>query len=282
MAGTGSVRIPRSANHPELSYLDTGGTALAPVVLLHSIGTDRRIWEQQVAPLSAGYRLLLPDSRGHGRSGWTEGDDLAVGDWVDDLDSVLDDAGVGAVSVVGLSMGGVQALAYALARPERVRGLVLADTFAELDAETARTKVTSLVGQARAGMAAFAGEYLRQTLTGDRVTARVRTALRDAISKVPVEAYVASARACFGVRLRARLGDVRPRTLVLWGALDSKTPRSLSDELAAGIPDARFEDIPEAGHLSPVENPSAFTDALTRFLDAVHDDTRTGRTDSWR
>jgi 3-oxoadipate enol-lactonase len=69
---------------------------------------------------------------------------------------------------------------------------------------------------------------------------------------------------------------------VLWGALDTKTPRGLSEELAAGIPNSILEEVPEAGHLSAVENPEAFTKALVRFLDAVHDDTRTGRTDSWR
>jgi 3-oxoadipate enol-lactonase len=280
------VLIPPSASRPPLSYYDSGQPTDAdrrPVVLLHSIGTDHRLWEQQLSPLAERHRVLAPDARGHGRSGWVEGAELSIDHWVEDLDLVLDHAGVEAVTLVGLSMGGVEALAYTLAHPDRVRGLVLADTFAELDAEVAGSKVEGLVRQAHAGMGSFADSYLDQTLTrdGDDV-ASVRAVLKDAIANVPVDAYVASTRACFGVRLARRLREVRTRTLVLWGALDTKTPRGLSEQLAAGIPNSTLEEVPAAGHLSAVENPEAFTKALTHFLDAVHDDTRTGRTDSWR
>jgi 3-oxoadipate enol-lactonase len=283
--GTACV-VPQTAARPALSYLDTGepsGTGDVDrdtVVLLHSIGTDGRVWQQLVPVLSTRYRLLVPDARGHGRSGWVDGAELSLDDWVEDVGSVLDHAGVRAVTLVGLSMGGVQALAYALAQPDRVRALVLADTFAQLDADMAQAKVRTLVRQANAGMESFADSYLDQTLTdGHAGDTAVRAVLRDSIASVSPQAYAAAARACFGVRLGARLPQVRPLTLVLWGALDNKTPQSLSQELATGIPHSTYEEIPAAGHLSAVENPVAFTDALTRFLDALHDDTRTGRTD---
>jgi 3-oxoadipate enol-lactonase len=268
--------IAQTAEHPALSYLDTGKTAgtsdpgRGSVMLLHSIGTDGRLWQQQLGPLSARYRLLVPDARGHGRSGWIHGAELTIADWVEDISSVLDDAGAGPVVLVGLSMGGVQALAFALAHPERVRGLVLADTFAQLDAEVAKAKVRTLVSQTTEGMESFADRYLNQTLTdGHADDAAVRAVLRDAIANVPADAYAASTRACFGVRLGARLPEVRPPTLVLWGELDNKTPRRLAQDLAAGIPGSSYEEIPAAGHLSAVENPEAFTDALTRFIGAL-------------
>jgi 3-oxoadipate enol-lactonase len=282
--------IPRTATRPALSYLDTGEVEdtgdpdhRGSVVLLHSIGTDGRLWHQQLRTLSARYRVLVPDARGHGGSGWIDGAELTIEDWVEDITTVLDDAGVRAATLVGLSMGGVQALAYALAHPERVVGLVLADTFAELDAEVADAKVKSLISQANGGMESFADNYLDQTLTDGHVDdAALRAVLRDAIANVPAGAYSASSRACFGVRLGDRLPEVRTPTLVLWGSLDSKTPRALSQELVAGIPNSRYAEVPAAGHLSAVENPEAFADALTSFLDSLHDDTRTGRTDSWR
>ncbi len=182
-----------------------------------------------------------------------------------DLDRVLDAAEVGTVTLVGLSMGGVQALAYAVERPERVSGLVLADTFAELDPELARAKVEELAGQAeRDGMAALADTYIRDTFT-EPATPERAAAVRDPIAAMAADAYVASARACFGARLGGRLGDVRAPTLVLWGARDAKTPRALSERLAAEIRDAALAEIPDAGHLSNLENPPGFTAAVAGF-----------------
>lgn len=258
--------VPGEGNRPALAYVDVGSREPQAVVLLHSLGTDHRLWRHQLDGLAQGHRVLAPDARGHGASGWT-GPDVTIGDWVDDLDAVLDDAEVSSAAVVGLSMGGVQALAYALSRPERVWALVLADTFAELSPEVATTKSTTLAAQARAGMTALASDYLDVTLTQPSVSDTDRQALHEAIASVPAEAYAASTRACFTVQLQDRLPEVTRPTLVIWGACDEKTPRELSYALAAGIPGARLEIVPDAGHLSAIENPQQFTYSLARFLD---------------
>jgi pimeloyl-ACP methyl ester carboxylesterase len=259
-----SHTVPRI---PELGCREAGARTGDPIVLLHSLGTDGGIWSAQLAALAPEHRVLAPDSRGHGGSSWDGPLDLAG--WVGDLDRVLDAAEVERATLIGLSMGGVQALAYTLERPQRVAALVLADTFAELDPEVAATKVDQLAGAAEAdGMAALADRYAAETLTGSPPPERVR-AVREPIAAMSAEAYVASARACFGARLGARLGEIAAPTLVLWGARDARTPRPLAERLARDIAGAALIEIPDAGHLAGLENPEAFTSAVARFAEAA-------------
>lgn len=252
-----------ASGNPALHWSEAGPRGTQAVVLLHSLGTDGRIWRDQIAALRGEHRVVVPDARGHGASEWAP--PLTVDGWVEDLERVLEAAEVEHAVLVGLSMGGVQAVAYAAERPERLDGLVLADTFAQLDEATAVAKVEQLAGTAeRDGMEALADEYVRDTFTRP-VDGEVRERVRDAIAGMPVAAYVASAEACFGARLTHRLGDVRTPTLVLWGTHDTKTPRALAERLAEGIDGARLAEIPDAGHLSNLENPRAFTDAVAAF-----------------
>lgn len=272
-------RVPEGpSDAPPLAYADRGPRRPDAVVLLHSLGTDHRLWEPQLEPLSAEHRVLAPDSRGHGASGWPDGAGtanasaangsaaLAIDDWTADLARLLDHAGVERAVLVGVSMGGVQALAFALRHPNRTTGLVLADTFAELDADLAATKIGGMSDGARSlGMPAYADGYVAETFTTDpRVGGAVD--VRDAIAGMSVEAYAASVRACFGVTLGARLGEIDSPTLVLWGDRDAKTPRPLAERIAADVPGAILREVPDAGHLSNLENPAAFTAAVLEHL----------------
>jgi 3-oxoadipate enol-lactonase len=248
---------------PTLRWREHGQRLSDAIVLLHSLGTDAGIWQDQAMALSVDHRVVVPDARGHGASDWAPPVTLDV--WVNDVDRIFDAAGIESAVLVGLSMGGIQALAYALERPHRLHGLVLADTFAGLDPDVAAAKVDQLAGTAeRDGMAALADAYVADTFTRP-VAASAIARVRDPIAAMRPEAYVGSAQACFGVRLADRLGEVRVPTLVLWGAHDAKAPRALSEQIADGIPDAALVEIPDAGHLSNLENPHAFTRTLSAF-----------------
>lgn len=259
---------PAGTGQPELAYRDTGPRdAQVTTVLLHSLGTNGALWQAQAGALAGEYRVVVPDSRGHGRSGWAE--PLTVGSWIDDLDRILDHAHVPRAWLVGLSMGGVQALAYAAHRADRVSGLVVADSFAELGDETAGAKIAQLTGQAeQLGMEGLAGAYVADTFTRHPLPPGA-AGVREAIASMSRRAYVASADTCFRVRLTGRLAGIAAPALVLWGARDTKTPRSLSEAITARIPAARLEVIPAAGHLSNLENPGGFTAAVRRFLPAA-------------
>lgn len=246
--------------------MTTGPDNREVVVLLHSLGTDRRLWHPQATALSGRYRVITPDSRGHGDTAWRG--PLRLSDWVTDLHAEL--APVSRkVHLVGLSMGGVQAVAYAERHPDRVCSLVLANTFAGLAPEIADRRMEAISrALPEQGMAGYAETYLKETLTRPLASAD-RAMLYDAIASVSPEAYLASAEATFRVDNTSRLTGIDVPTLVLAGADDNKTPLPLLRELEQGIHGATLRVIPRAGHLSNIENPEAFTEALTTFFAAI-------------
>jgi 3-oxoadipate enol-lactonase len=249
---------------PAIGYLDAGPRTGEALVLLHSLGTDHRLWLHQIDGLAAEYRLIAPDSRGHGGSGWAGPPTLR--DWVADLDRVLDHARVDRAVVAGLSMGGVQALAFAARHPERVRALVVADSFAELEPEVARAKTDGFVRRVSTdGTSAFAAWYVAETFTTTPLPVGAEW-VRAAIAGITPEAFTASARTCFAARLGDEIGAIQVPTLVLWGERDAKTPREASDFIVSRVKGARFGVVREAGHLSAVENPEEFTRLVADFV----------------
>jgi pimeloyl-ACP methyl ester carboxylesterase len=89
--------------------------------------------------------------------------------------------------------------------------------------------------------------------------------VRRAIAAMDPDSYVAAVAACFGVQVTDRLSQVEAPTLVLWGDRDAKTPRALSEEIAEGIDGAVLQVLPDAGHLSNIDNPDAFAAAVIGF-----------------
>jgi 3-oxoadipate enol-lactonase len=258
-AGTG---LTTTEGDPGLAYLDVGPRSRRAVVFLHSLGADHRMWSDQVAALAADRRVIVPDSRGHGAS--VGSGPASFHDWVGDLERIFEHAGTEQVALVGISMGGVQAMAYAADFPDRVSALVIADSFAELTPEIAQGKISGMVDRAHnEGMAEWARSYVAETFT---TRAQGADVIRDAIAGMDPATYAASVQACFGAQLAERLGGLRVPTLVLWGDRDRKTPRELSEHIATTIPAARLGVVPDAGHLSNLENPDAFTDLVRQFL----------------
>ncbi|HEY2192449.1 MAG TPA: alpha/beta fold hydrolase [Actinomycetospora sp.] len=252
-----------------LGVLDTGGAG-SPVVLLHSLGADHRMWRPQIDALACRHRVLAPDTRGHGVSRNSRSTlEPTIDGWVEDLVRVLDGAEVERAVLVGVSLGGIQAVATAAAHPDRVTALVVADSFVELQPATAEAKIAGLVDTAgREGMAAVAEQYVAETVLR-RPAPRAADDLRDAIAGMDPDDYAGAVTTCFRVRLADRLAAVHAPTLVVWGALDRKTPRALSERIAAGIDGARLTDLPGAGHLSNVDEPDAFTAVVAGFLDSL-------------
>jgi pimeloyl-ACP methyl ester carboxylesterase len=253
------------ANETRLSFVDTGYVSGGrTVVALHSLGADNRLWLDQIAYLAPYVRVIAPDSRGHGQSGWNGS--VTLEDWVADIEAVLEEAGADTIDLIGVSMGGLQVMAYAGRYPERVGALVLADSFSHLAEEVAESKVEGTAGAAQQmGMQRYAEHYVSETLT-NLANEDGAENLREAIASMPLEAYVSSVHACFYADTREALAEVRSPTLVLWGERDEKVPRALSEEVAELVRDSEFKTVPAAGHLSNLDNPAAFNEILREFL----------------
>ena len=244
-----------------------------PLVLLHAFPLSAAMWEPQFDAFRK-WRLIAPDTRGF-RS--PEGPPVeapgepTLSELAMEVEHVLDSLGVSQAVIGGLSMGGYLALALYRLAPARFSGLVLADTRAAADSEEAkagRRKMQALVEAG--GPRAIADDMLPKLLgeTTRREQPEVATRVRALIEANRPDAI----RAALGAMMtredsRPLLPAIACPTLVLVGDEDTLTPVAASEDMHRAIPGSRLVTIPRAGHLSNLEQPRAFNDALARFLE---------------
>jgi 3-oxoadipate enol-lactonase len=237
-----------------------------PVVLLHAFPLNASMWKPQL-PVLGDRTVLTPNFPGFGGRPVTEADLDAF------AETILKDmapAGISRAVVVGLSMGGYVAFRLHARAPERIAGLVLADTRAGADDEGARAKRTDQAARARREGVGWLDEALLPALLGD-TTSRERPEVVDTVRAMMAEGdREGVARALEAMRERPdstpELERIQVPTLVLVGGEDTLTPEGEARIMADAIPGARLEILPGAGHLSNLEAPEAFNESLMRFL----------------
>lgn len=248
----------------------TNGSGPA-LVCLHGIGSSSRSFAGQLDGLSnvasvtawdaPGYRSSPAWDHARGMDGYAE----AVLDLLDALE-------IERADILGTSFGGVIAVVLAVTHPERVRSLVLADSTS--GSGTSADKATAMRGRgdelARTGAEAFARARARRLVAPGADEAQVHQVAATMVDAIGLPGYDHAARAMADTDLRDTFARVSAPTLVLVGEHDQVTPPELSRSIAAAIPDARFALVPDAGHVSNVEQPDAFNDLVRDFLDEVH------------
>ncbi|MBI2152969.1 MAG: alpha/beta fold hydrolase [Candidatus Rokubacteria bacterium] len=236
-----------------------------PLVLMHGFAGTAESWKPQIPALSAKYRLILYDARGHWRSESPRSADLYSHDiFADDLRALLDHLDAEATIVGGLSMGGVIALTYYFKHPERVRALILADTgpgFRNPERRAQWTRSREVVARLleEGGMPAFARSKYAEL---DYYTAPEIMLQHDPTSLAHVNRKVLVIP---DSRLIDRLPEIRVPTLVLVGADDTDF-LAAAEAMARKIPGAVHVVIPKAGHGANVDQPEAFNHAILDFL----------------
>lgn len=244
-----------------------------PLLLVHGFPLDHTMWQEQIEDLSSSFRVLAPDLRGFGGSGVAR-ETLTMSRLADDLAELLAAIGLDQpVVYCGLSMGGYVAWPFFERHRDRLDALILCDTRAAADTPDAakgRYYLTERV--LRDGTAAINDEMLRK-LVADPVRKRSPEKveqLRKVIERCNPESAAAALR---GMAERPDKRDLLPRidcpVLVLCGDQDQITPAAEMEAMAAEIPSATWQIVPEAGHMAPLENPAVVNDAIRRFLGAA-------------
>jgi pimeloyl-ACP methyl ester carboxylesterase len=255
-------------NGVRLFYTDRGKGKSPALLLIHGFPLDHRLWDAQSAALARTMRVIAPDLRGHGASATSAGP-LTMEQHADDLAALLDHLKVQRAIVAGLSMGGYVAFAFWRRHKERVQALALLDTRAEPDSVVARANRDVAAARAQeVGAMIYSREMLLRLLApASLADERISGAALKMMEAQSVAGIVGDLRS-----LRDR-ADSRPTlptitvpTLVLVGEADVLTPPTDAQTMVAAIPDARLVVIPEAGHLSPLENPKAVNAALREFV----------------
>jgi pimeloyl-ACP methyl ester carboxylesterase len=251
----------------KLAYDDVGEGL--PVVLLHAFPLSRPMWRPQVEGLRKGCRLIVPDLPGCGDSPLPEGEP-SVEAMADAVAALLDERGVKEPVVLGgLSMGGYVAFAFARKYPKRLLKLILADTRAEPDDDTAKANRDRLIEAASKNPGAVVEQLLPKLLSARTQAERpqvVAEAKRIA-GMQKAEGLVAALKALRNrPDSRPTLQQLRVPVLFLVGRDDSLTPVEMTRSMSSQVPGANVVVIEEGGHLSNLEQPTAFNDAVLAFL----------------
>jgi pimeloyl-ACP methyl ester carboxylesterase len=244
-----------------------------PLVLLHAFPLSRAMWPSQLAELAHDGRVIAPDLRGFGGTSPFAGPP-ALEQMADDVAALLDALGVREPVVLGgLSMGGYVALAFVRRHAARLRGLILADTRAEADSAEGKANRDRLIAFARAHPARDVVEQMLPKLLGEATRTRhpeVVEEVRRIGSAQTAEGIIGALEA---MRDRpdstALLRRVAVPTLVVVGGEDALTPPALAEAMVGALPDARLATVEWAGHLSNLEQPGAFNEAVRSFLRAL-------------
>ena len=247
----------------QLHYAATGSGP--PVCLIHAFPMNRTMWKAEISALSDRYTIFAPDLPGFGQSPVSPG--WRIEAVADNIIRTANANGFGDFGVIGLSMGTYAAFEIHRQAPGRVRFLVLANGRARADSAEERASRTALIDAVgERGLVALSDAVLPRLL-GERPSSAFRETVQRAIDAGTVEGVSHAIEALRDRRDSAvMLGDIRCPTLVIAGGRDPITPSAECQELAHAIDGARFREIPEAGHLSNLENPEEFRRTLEAFL----------------
>ena len=254
-----------SLNGIQMAFTDEGkGTAL---LLVHGFPLNRHAWCRQTEAFKGTCRVIAPDLRGMGESGGTPGP-VEMSRFAGDLHALVEHLGAGPVILVGHSMGGYVALAFAKAFAGALRGLVLVGTKAGPDSPQAAAARRATAEQVRAeGPSGMVEAMAAKMLSGANHDAAMAAAVRGLMAPPRPEGFIG---ALLGMAVRpdagAWLGEIRVPTLVIAGADDAIIPPGESEAMARAIPGAELKLIPKAGHLVPFEAAEAFNGAIRDWL----------------
>lgn len=247
-----------------LHYQLDGDESLPVLVLSNSLGTSFAMWDPQIPALTEHFRVLRYDTRGHGQSSVTEGP-YTIPQLGGDVIALLDHLGLQRVHFCGLSMGGITGMWLALHHADRLERLVLCNTAAYIGPSENWTNRAAAVE--RDGVGSIAAAVVDKWLTPDFAAQQPALVqqLRAMLSATDARGYAANCRAVRDSDLREAIRGIVTPTLVIAGSGDMPTPPADGRYLAETIAGARYAEL-YAAHLSNLQQPDAFSQAVVEFL----------------
>ncbi len=240
------------------------------IVLSHALGCDHSMWDELANALADTHRVIVYDHRGHGHSDVPDGA-YTLAELADDAASVIAACTSTPVVWIGLSMGGMVGQELALRRPELIQALVIANSSGGYGPEAKPMWQQRIESVRNGGMWAIAdtvlGRYFSEAFRAAQpaIVARFRRRLL----ATDAGGYVGCCHAVMNVDTLLRLAPISVPTLVIAAALDQGAPVAMSQAIAEQIRGALLTVLPDASHLSGIEQPAAFEAAVKGFLGAL-------------
>lgn len=251
-----------------LYYQDPHPEGSPTVLLLHGLGATGESWGLQIpALIEEDFRVIAPDARGFGKSGFPGGSN-SVKRMAEDIVDLLNAIQIQSCHVVGISMGGTLALQIAIDHPKVVSKLVLVNTFARLRPKQPGQWWYHLL---RFLLVHFRDMDSQARLVADHLFPKpeqdaLRNVLIDQIREANPRAYRSAVRSLALFDVQRSLGAIIAPTLVVSGKNDDTVPLATQRELVEGIPTARHVVIQDSGHAVIAEQPACLNKILIEFL----------------
>lgn len=241
-----------------------------PLLLIHGLGSCGLDWEYQVPVFATSFRVITVDLRGHGLSPKPAGP-YSISAMAADVLALLDQLGIAAAHVVGLSMGGAVAFQIAADAPQRLLSMTIVNSGPHMVLTTLKQKlaigiripIVKWLGLPKMG------KIISKKLYPDPAHQHLRDTFVERLSHNDKAAYIASLKALIGWSVQARLGTMHCPTLVITADQDY-SPVSLKEAYVALMPNARLAVVPNSHHALPMERPEAFNQVLAEFLARQH------------
>jgi len=256
-----------AVNGIQIKYELSGKEDGPVVVLSHSLGSSMEMWNPQMDLLAQSYRILRFDTRGHGGSDAPEGP-YTLEMLAEDTVGLLDALKIDRVHWVGLSMGGMIAQAMALDYPVKLKSLVLCDTAAVMGQDVQPVWQERIDAARQKGMSALVEQTLERWLTAAYLGKNTPETdlIRNHFLSTPVPGFIGCSEAIRKLDYLNRLSGITLPTLVIVGEEDPGTPVSAAEAIHERIAGSKLVVLPNAAHLSNIEQAEAFNRALLEFL----------------
>ncbi len=248
---------------------EEGRTSGLPLIFIHGFPFSHAMWQPQVEYFKNKFRIVAYDVRGHGSSPVSDGQ-YTIEYFVDDLLQLLDELKIKRAVLVGLSMGGYIALRAVERFPERICALVLCDTKSEQDSNQAKINRFRLIKDVKEnGSGKFAREFIKTVFAPLTFinNAELIEKIQDIIARNSPFGLAGTMLALASrTDTTSSLVSIKVPTLIMIGEHDALTPPAAGKAMQQRIPRSEFYIIPNAAHLSNLENPQEFNKRLGDFL----------------
>ncbi|MDX2160289.1 MAG: 3-oxoadipate enol-lactonase [bacterium] len=242
-----------------------GAGAGEPLILIHALGTDLRLWDALAPLLTTFCTVKRYDLRGHGLSSAPPAP-YSLRDHVDDLRGLLDHTGVEKATLCGVSVGGLIAMQFALDHPQRVARLVLCDTDARIGSAALWENRIKLVRER--GLDTISPDILARWFAPNyrEKNPAAWEGWRTLLARQNAEGYSGTCVALRDADIRDQVGNITIPTQVIVGEQDVSVTVDAARTLAAALPNAEMRVIDDCGHLPPIEQPESLFAAIRDFM----------------
>jgi len=268
--------MPRDAtttlNGLRFHFLDWGTAGRSPLLLLHGGAQTAHSWDEVAPDFATDHHVLALDQRGHGDTDWAPAGRYRRDDFVADVRAFLDDRDWRAPTIVALSLGGLNAIAFAATHPDRIAGLVVVDVTPTINPAGGKAIAAQL---ATRDFASFEEAVAKaQAFNPLRSEANIRARLGHALRETPGGRWAYKFDPGIGSggletdfeRLWDQVARIACPTLLVRGAQSAILSREAAARFVRELPGSTVVEVPGAGHSVMGDNPTGFVSAVRPFL----------------